>query len=116
MTYRPGLMLVLEGIEGAGKSTSATHLHTYLHTKGIGALRTREPGGTPLAEELRNILLREHTEPIDPVAELLMLFASRAQHIAQRIKPALAMSHWVISERCLPIRWAGRQRRNDCST
>ena len=60
---------------------------------------TREPGGTPVAEKIREILLAEHSEPIVPLAELLLVFAARAQHIEQVIKPALARGEWVISDR-----------------
>ncbi len=71
----------------------------WLTQKGISVLRTREPGGTPLAEALRELLLAPRTELVDPTAELLMVFAARAQHFNQVIKPALARGQWVLCDR-----------------
>jgi dTMP kinase len=94
-----GKFLTLEGTEGVGKSTNLTYVQAWLAAQGITVVVTREPGGTPLAEELRTILLAKRSEPVDETAELLLVFAARAQHMAQVIKPALARGAWVLSDR-----------------
>ena len=94
-----GKFLTLEGTEGVGKSTNLTFIRDWLVAKGIDVVVTREPGGTPLAEELRALLLAKRDEPFNETAELLVVFAARAQHIAQVIKPALARGAWVLSDR-----------------
>lgn len=91
--------LTLEGTEGVGKSTNLAFIKAYLEEKGIELLVTREPGGTPLAEELRGTLLKNRDEPFDPTAELLTVFAARAQHLNTLIKPALERGCWVLSDR-----------------
>ena len=72
---------------------------TWLASRGIDVIVTREPGGTPLAEEIRSLLLSKRAEAVDETAELLLVFAARAQHLAQVIKPALARGAWVLSDR-----------------
>ncbi|MDE2220894.1 MAG: dTMP kinase [Gammaproteobacteria bacterium] len=94
-----GRFITLEGIEGAGKSTVALALRAELEARGIEALLTREPGGTPLAESLRLLLLRRDGEVLNPVAETLLMFAARAVHLDNAIRPALAAGRWVICDR-----------------
>ena len=91
--------ITLEGVEGAGKSTNLTYLCELLDARGIDYIVTREPGGTPVAERLRECLLAEHEEPIDGMAELLMIFAARAQHLANLVVPALERGQWVVCDR-----------------
>jgi dTMP kinase len=89
----------LEGIEGAGKSTLARALETALTERGLPVLVTREPGGSPLAERLRTLLLERDAERITPTAETLLMFAARSIHIENRIRPALEQGTWVICDR-----------------
>ncbi len=91
--------ITLEGIEGVGKSTQLSFIRNYLLKSKQPLVVTREPGGTPMAEELRKVLLQKNKEPVTQEAELLLLFAGRAQHIAQVIRPALAAGKWVICDR-----------------
>lgn len=91
--------MTLEGIEGAGKSTAATHLVNALSAAGVGVVQTREPGGTPLGESIRDVLLADHGAPMPAMSELLLMFASRAAHLAQTIEPALAAGDWVLCDR-----------------
>ena len=91
--------ITIEGGEGAGKSTAQQFLASKLISMGLSVTLTREPGGTPLAEELRQTLLNPHGEVPVEMAELLLLFAARAQHIAEVIKPALDRGEWVICDR-----------------
>lgn len=95
-----GKFIVLEGIEGVGKSTNMDFICRHLLNHAQSVVRTREPGGTVLSEKMRDIIL--HTvfdEPLDNDAELLLMFAARAQHIAQVIKPALARDEWIVCDR-----------------
>jgi dTMP kinase len=94
-----GKFITLEGIEGAGKSTVARALHAELERRGLPALLTREPGGTPVAEALRAVLLDRRGERISPEAETLLMFAARAVHLDNVIRPALAAGRWVICDR-----------------
>lgn len=94
-----GKFLVLEGTEGTGKSTNLAFIQQQIESAGIKVVVTREPGGTPLAEEIRALLLEPRTEKVDPVAELLLIFSARAQHLNQLIKPALDAGTWVLSDR-----------------
>lgn len=89
----------LEGGEGAGKTTVLNALVAALRDAGEDVVITREPGGTPLAEQIRELLLSPRHEPPEPVAELLLMFAARAQHVAQTIRPALARGAWVVCDR-----------------
>ncbi|OUS05993.1 dTMP kinase [Gammaproteobacteria bacterium 42_54_T18] len=91
--------LTVEGVEGVGKTTNITFISAWLEEQGVPYIHTREPGGTPLAEELRSLLLAPRDEQVDATAELLMMFAARAQHIEQVIKPALAKGIWVLCDR-----------------
>jgi dTMP kinase len=94
-----GHFVSLEGIEGAGKSTLAQSLAASLRQRGIAVLLTREPGGTPLAERLRTLVLERGEEQIDARAETLIMFAARAIHLTNLIRPALAAGTWVICDR-----------------
>lgn len=96
---KSGKFLTLEGTEGVGKSTNLAFVRDWLESRNIEVVVTREPGGTPLAEEIRGLLLAKRDEPVDQTAELLLVFAARAQHLAQLIKPALARGAWVLSDR-----------------
>jgi dTMP kinase len=91
--------ITLEGIEGAGKSTVADGLCAHLLARGIPALRTREPGGTPLAERVRALVLERGDEPLGATAEILLMFAARAIHLENLIRPALKRGTWVICDR-----------------
>lgn len=97
-------LITLEGGEGAGKSTALAAVRTLLEATGDEVVVTREPGGTPLAEQLRNLVLHAKSpdqggEPLSAEAELLMVFAARAQHVRQVIVPALSRGAWVLSDR-----------------
>lgn len=94
-----GRFITLEGIEGAGKSSVAAALCAALEGRGIAARLTREPGGTPLAERLRELVLARGTETITPVAETLMMFAARRLHLDGLIGPALESGQWVVCDR-----------------
>ncbi|RXR00926.1 dTMP kinase [Pseudoxanthomonas composti] len=89
----------LEGGEGAGKTSAIAAIREQLQRSGGEIVLTREPGGTPLAEQLRALLLGKHEEILVPEAELLMMFAARAQHVRNVIQPALQRGAWVISDR-----------------
>ena len=94
-----GLFITLEGPEGAGKSTNREYLAARLQEAGCNVLLTREPGGTPLAERIRELLLEPSDEPMAADTELLLVFAARAQHLAQVIRPALAAGKVVLCDR-----------------
>ncbi|MDO4937158.1 MAG: dTMP kinase, partial [Sutterellaceae bacterium] len=91
-----GKFITFEGIDGAGKTTQINALQTWLESQGIEVVRTREPGGTPLGEKIREMLLHDD---MDVTAETLLFFASRAEHIAKVIRPAIARGAWVLSDR-----------------
>lgn len=92
----PGRFITLEGVDGAGKSTHLGFVADWLRARGHAVILTREPGGTPLGETLRELLL--HRE-MDASTELLLMFAARQQHLAELIRPALARGAWVVSDR-----------------
>jgi len=94
-----GRFITLEGIEGAGKSTVARFARDWLAARGITVCLTREPGGTPLAERVRQLVLDRQGEPITPVTETLLMFAARGLHLENLIRPALARGDWVICDR-----------------
>lgn len=94
-----GLFITLEGPEGAGKSTNRDYLAERLRGHGLEVVLTREPGGTPLAERVRELLLAPSDEPMAADTELLLVFAARAQHLQQVIRPALARGCVVICDR-----------------
>lgn len=95
----PGRFVTVEGGEGVGKSTNMAFVADMLRDAGIEFVETREPGGTPLAEQLRELLLSPRDEAVDATAELLMVFAARAQHLNTHIKPLLARGVWVLCDR-----------------
>lgn len=94
-----GRFITLEGLEGSGKSTQIAVLEERLAERGISVTVTREPGGTPLAEKLRQAVLSPGQEPISPVCELLIMFAARAAHLDNLIRPALEQGRWVLCDR-----------------
>jgi dTMP kinase len=94
-----GRFITLEGSEGVGKSTNLAVIAETLQGLGINCVSTREPGGTPLAEEIRQLLLAVRVEAVAPTAELLLMFAARAQHLSALIEPSLAKGLWVVSDR-----------------
>lgn len=112
-----GLFITLEGPEGAGKTTNRAYLAEQLQVQGLSVVLTREPGGTALAEQIRNILLAPHDETMAVDTELLLMFAARAQHLAQIILPALAAGKIVICDRFTDATYAyqGGGRGLDCS-
>ena len=95
----PGRFLAVEGVDGAGKSTQLPRIENWLSQRGMKTLTTREPGGTPLGESLRVVLLDPRFTGMSPMAELLVMFAARAEHLAKVIAPALKDGVWVLSER-----------------
>src|SRR6202047_2395347 len=99
MTETRGRFLTIEGIEGVGKTTQVARLSHYLAERGIDHVVTREPGGTPLAEKIRDLVLRPRDETLPPAAELLLMFAARAVHLANHIEPVLNAGRWVICDR-----------------
>ncbi|HVM25840.1 MAG TPA: dTMP kinase [Candidatus Limnocylindrales bacterium] len=96
-----GRFITLEGPEGSGKTTAARHLATWLREAGIETVLTGEPGGTPLGEEVRRLLLhlRDVSDALDPRADALLFAAARAQHVARVIRPALERGAWVVCAR-----------------
>jgi len=94
-----GRFITFEGIEGVGKSTQAAHAATWLRERGVQVVQTREPGGTPLAEQLRALVLEPRERPLSVTVELLIIFAARASHVADKIRPALQRGHWVLCDR-----------------
>jgi dTMP kinase len=94
-----GKLISIEGIEGVGKSTNVEHLTRTLEARGHKVLTTREPGGTPMAERIRELLIEHGDEPMPEIAELLLMFASRALHVSNVIQPALAAGTWVVCDR-----------------
>ena len=94
-----GRFITLEGIEGAGKSTVARLVCDWLAARSIGVRLTREPGGTPLAERVRQIVLERGNETLSPVTETLLVFSARAIHVENLIRPTLARGEWVVCDR-----------------
>jgi len=99
MSVIPGRFLTIEGIEGVGKTTQVTRLSEALRERGIAHVVTREPGGTPLAERIREIVLNARDETLPPRAELLLMFAARAVHLQNLVEPNLAAGRWVLCDR-----------------
>ncbi len=94
-----GKFITLEGGEGVGKTTNVPFIKDYLLSQNIPVVVTREPGGTQLAEKIRDLLLHSNDEPVTSHAEILLMFAARAQHLNHVIKPALAQGQWVLCDR-----------------
>jgi dTMP kinase len=94
-----GLFITMEGGEGVGKSTNLSFLKDYLIDNGVDVVTTREPGGTQLGEQIRELLLQVRQERVSTITELLLIFAARAQHILEFIEPTLASGKWVLCDR-----------------
>jgi len=100
-TKFPGRFLVVEGGDCSGKTTQIKHLKAHLESRGIEVVTTREPGGSPLAEAIRGVVLSSWDEGVPTMTELLMMFAARAAHLNATILPALRAGKWVLSDRFL---------------
>lgn len=94
-----GKFITLEGCEGVGKTTNLNFVRDYLEQQQIQVTVTREPGGTAMAEKIRQLVLDAESETVAETSELLLMFAARAQHIKHVIAPALAQGHWVLCDR-----------------
>src|SRR5262245_23453773 len=94
-----GKFITIEGLDGCGKSTQLGKLAAALRTQGIDVVLTREPGGTPAGENIRSLLLDSRTAGLAPMAELALMFASRAQHLHEVILPGLAAGQFVLCDR-----------------
>lgn len=101
-----GRLITLEGGEGAGKSTHAGFVVEWLQARGRPVLRTREPGGSPLAEAIRGVVLGDWAEGVTPMTELLLMFAARAAHLAATIEPAMERGEDVVCDRFVDASWA----------
>lgn len=110
---KPAAFITVEGGEGVGKTTNIAYIEQCLELRGIEFISTREPGGTEIAEKLRQLLLETYSETFDPTAELLTMFAARAQHLEACIRPALEKGVWVLCDRFTDATYAyqggGRQ-------
>ena len=96
MTLIPkGRFITVEGIEGTGKSTNIHFLASLIEAAGYDVLQTREPGGSPIAEQIRQLILDHDQEPMPPITELLLFFAARSLHLQNKILPALKEGKWV---------------------
>jgi dTMP kinase len=113
MSASPGRFVTIEGIEGVGKTTQVARLSESLTQRGIAHVLTREPGGTPLAERIRDLVLNAREEGLPPTAELLLMFAARSVHLANHIEPQLQAGRWVVCDRFTDATYAyqggGRQ-------
>ena len=114
---KSGFFITVEGSEGSGKTTSLNFIRGWLQKKQIDFIVTREPGGTPLAENIREMLLHSHDEMIPSSTELLLIFAARAQHLHHVILPALKQGKVVVCDRFTDTTWAyqggGRQMKKE---
>lgn len=98
-TRRPPLFITFEGMDGCGKSTQVRALSAYLTSRNIAHMTTREPGGCPLAEEIRSLVLSHAAKGATPLTQALLMSAARKEHIVHTIKPALEKGLWVLSDR-----------------
>ena len=94
-----GRFIVIEGLEGAGKTTAISTVRQWLEARGHTVVQTREPGGTPLAEQIRTLVKTVQTEQVAPETELLLMYAARVQLLSQVIRPALLRGDWVLADR-----------------
>jgi len=94
-----GKFITIEGSEGSGKSTNIRYIQAYLKANNIDFIATREPGGTPISEKIRDLLLDKNNSLLCEDSELLLMFAARAQHLNELIIPALESGQWVVSDR-----------------
>lgn len=94
-----GLFIVLEGGEGVGKTTNMAFIQSYLKQHGVAFTHSREPGGTEIAEKIRELVLHKHDENMSELTELLLIFAARAQHLQNVIEPTLAQGKWLLCDR-----------------
>lgn len=101
-----GRFITLEGIEGAGKSSRTAELRAFLEQRGKHVLVTREPGGTPLGERLRDLLLAPADAPMAPLTELMLMFAARSEHLTRVILPAVETGQWVLCDRYIDASYA----------
>jgi dTMP kinase len=101
-----GKFITLEGIEGVGKSTHLKFVASWLREQGHSVVVTREPGGTPIAEQIRSVILEGSTDKLPPLAELLLMFAARAAHLETLIRPALSRGEWVVCDRFIDASYA----------
>jgi dTMP kinase len=112
-----GKFITIEGTEGVGKTTNIQFIQDWLKSKQLAYICTREPGGTPMAEQIRELLLTPREELVCDTAELLLMFAGRAQHLNQVIEPSLAEGAWVLCDRFTDATYAyqgaGRNMRSD---
>ena len=112
-----GKFITIEGTEGVGKTTNIQFIQDWLKSKQLAYICTREPGGTPMAEQIRELLLAPREELVCDTAELLLMFAGRAQHLNQVIEPSLAEGAWVLCDRFTDATYAyqgaGRNMRSD---
>lgn len=106
MTRTPGRFVTFEGIEGVGKTTQVARARAWLEGRGVEVVASREPGGTPLAEALRALVLGTSAEPIAPATELLIMQAARAQHTAVLLAPAVARGAFVLCDRYVDATYA----------
>ena len=108
MSTIPGRFLTIEGIEGVGKSTQVARLSEGFNERGIAHVVTREPGGTPLAERIREMVLLDSAggESMPPTAELLLMFAARAVHLTNFVEPNLRAGRWVVCDRFIDATYA----------
>lgn len=111
-----GVFLTFEGGEGTGKSTQIKKLASYLEDKGQDVLITREPGGTPEAEEIRALLLKGAIEKWDAMTEALLMLASRRDHVEKLIKPALQQGKWILCDRFSDSSWVYQGWAGDVGT
>jgi len=96
---RRARFVTVEGLEGAGKSTHLAAIRAWMEARGVAPVVTREPGGTPIGERVRSLLLDPEVRGMADLTELLLVFAARAQHLHEVIEPALAAGRWVLSDR-----------------
>lgn len=99
MSRKQGRFITFEGVEGVGKTTQLDGAEALLGAHGVSVVRTREPGGTPAAEAIRSVLLDPRWKGLHSDAELLLMFAARAEHVRRRVLPALEEGHWVLCDR-----------------